>query len=242
MKLTSTFILSSMTHHVAIVTGGSKGFGRAVAADLVADGLEVVLDARDARALEAAARELGPRAHPVPGDVTDAAHRAALIGAATSLGELVALVNNASDLGPTPLPPLRDVAGPRLARLFATNVLAPLELCRLALPSLAASHGAIVNVTSDAAVEAYAGWGAYGATKAALEQVSHVLSVEEPDVRVWWLDPGDMRTDMHQAAFPDEDISDRPPPEDAAPVVRRLLATRPPSGRIQAATLLEGAR
>jgi NAD(P)-dependent dehydrogenase (short-subunit alcohol dehydrogenase family) len=125
-----------------------------------------------------------------------------------------------------------------MASLFATNVTAPLALSQLALPLLAARSGAIVNVTSDAAVEAYEGWGAYGASKAALEQLSHVLAEEEPGVRVWWVDPGDLRTDMHQAAFPGEDISDRPLPDTVAPALRRLLATRPPSGRVRAAELL----
>jgi NAD(P)-dependent dehydrogenase (short-subunit alcohol dehydrogenase family) len=228
--------------HVAIVTGGSKGLGRAFAAELVELGREVVLDARDADALALAVGALGPRAHALAGDVVDAAHRADLVDAALAIGTLELLVNNASTLGPTPLPHLRDVEGDDLAATFATNVLAPLDLCRRALPQLLAASGSIVNVTSDAAVEAYEGWGAYGATKAALEQLSHVLSVEEPGVRVWWLDPGDMRTDMHQAAFPGEDISDRALPEDVAPVLRRLLATRPPSGRVAAATLLEGVR
>jgi len=188
------------------------GFGRALTAALVEDGFDVVVDARGADALAATAAALGPRVHPVVGDVADPAHRARLVEPAT------------------------------LADLFATNVVAPLALCQLALPDLARAEGAIINVTSDAGVEAYEGWGAYGTTKAALEQLSHVLAAEEPGVRVWWLDPGDMRTAMHQAAFPGEDISDRPLPEAVVPAVRRLLRTRPPSGRIVAADLLEVAR
>ena len=222
----------------AIITGGSKGLGRAVAGSLVSAGWDVVVDARGAAALEDVARSLGPRLHAVPGDVTDPGHRERLLAEADRLGGLDLLVNNASSLGPTPLPALRSLPLEALTELHATNVLSPLALVQLALPRLAARTGAIVNVTSDAAVEAYEGWGAYGSTKAALEQLSNVLAVEEPDVRVWWLDPGDLRTDMHQAAFPGEDISDRPLPETVAPAVLRLLAERPPSGRVRAADLL----
>jgi len=218
------------------------GFGRALTAALVEDGFDVVVDARGADALAATAAALGPRVHPVVGDVADPAHRARLVETARALGGIDLLVNNASALGPSPLPRLRDVEPATLADLFATNVVAPLALCQLALPDLARAEGAIINLTSDAGVEAYEGWGAYGTTKAALEQLSHVLAAEEPGVRVWWLDPGDMRTAMHQAAFPGEDISDRPLPEAVVPAVRRLLRTRPPSGRIVAADLLEVAR
>ena len=224
----------------AIITGGSRGFGRAVAADLTAAGWDVVLDGRDEPALAEAAHQLGARAHPIVGDVTDPAHRAQLVDVARELGGLDLLVNNASDLGPSPLPQLASVSLDALARLLETNVVAPLALIQRSLPLLAASSGAVVNVTSDAAVEAYEGWGAYGLTKAALEQLSHVLSVEEPDLRVWWLDPGDMRTEMHQAAFPGEDISDRPLPDLVAPAIARLVRTRPPSGRVTAAELLAG--
>ena len=189
---------------------------------------------RDGVALRAAARELGARAHAVVGDVTDPTHRAALVEAASRLGGLDLLVNNASSLGPSPLPRLRDVALEAMGALHQVNVVAPLALVQLALPLLRARGGAVLNVTSDAAVEAYEGWGAYGSSKAALEQLSNVLRVEEPEVRIWWLDPGDMRTEMHQAAFPGEDISDRPLPEAIAPAVLRVLEARPPSGRIRA--------
>lgn len=224
----------------AIITGGSRGLGRALAADLAGDGWDVVLDGRDPEALRVAAVAIGARAHPVVGDVADPAHRAALVERATSLGELTLVVNNASDLGPSPLPHLRSLPLDAFERLLRTNVVAPVALVQACLPHLAAG-GAIVNVTSDAAVEGYEGWGGYGSSKAALEQASNVLAAEEPGVRVWWFDPGDMRTAMHQDAFPGEDISDRPPPESVVPAVRRLLAERPPSGRVRAADLLAGA-
>ncbi len=224
----------------AIVTGGSRGFGLALAGALLTEGWSVVIDGRDRPSLEAAAKRLGPRAHPVPGDVADARHRETLVSTAEELGGLDLLVNNAGSLGPTPLPQVRDLAPEALVDLFRINVAAPLALIRAALPLLEANPigGAIANITSDAAVEAYEGWGAYGASKAALEHLSRVLAVEMPELRVWWFDPGDMRTAMHQEAFPGEDISDRPRPEAIAPAMLRLLASRPPSGRIRAADLL----
>lgn len=221
----------------AIVTGGSRGLGRAVAGLLCREGWRVVIDGRDAPDVEEAARSTGATA--LSGDVTDPRHRSALLEAVGSHLDL--LVNNASDLGPSPLPPLSGYPLEALRRVYETNAVAPLAFAQLALPLLRASHGAIVNVTSDAAVEAYGGWGGYGSSKAALDQLSNVLAVEEPDVRVWWLDPGDLRTEMHQAAFPGEDISDRPDPETAAPALLALLARRPPSGRVAAAQLLAGA-
>ena len=222
----------------AIITGGSRGFGLALASTLVAQGWDVVVDARAGDALRAAAERLGPRFHPVPGDVADPAHRAALVEAARSVGGLDLLVNNASGLGPSPLPALRDHPLDVLEELYRVNVVAPLGLVQLALPLLRASGGAVIDVTSDAAVEPYAGWGGYGSTKAALDQLGNVLAVEEPDIRVWSFDPGDMRTQMHQDAFPGEDITDRPEPETVVPAVLRLLAERPPSGRVRAADLL----
>ncbi len=224
-----------------IITGGSRGLGRALAADLAIDGWDVVLDGRDAEALRLTAEAIGPHAHTVAGDVADPVHRTALVERATALGRLALVVNNASDLGPSPLPRLRDLPLDAYERLLCTNVVGAIGLIQLCLPQLVAAGGAIVNVTSDAAVEGYEGWGAYGSSKAALEQASHVLAAEEPGVRVWWFDPGDMRTAMHQDAFPGEDISDRPPPESVVPAVRRLLAERPPSGRVRAADLLPGA-
>lgn len=221
----------------AIVTGGSRGFGLALARALLAEEWDVIIDGRDGSALDDAAVDLGPRATVVPGDVADARHREELVAEARKLGELQLLVNNASALGPTPLPHLRDLSIGDLTALHEVNVAAPLALVQLALPLLESSRGAVVNVTSDAAVEAYEGWGGYGSSKAALEQLSHVLSVEEPGVRFWWFDPGDMRTAMHQAAYPGEDISDRPRPETVVPALLALVASRPPSGRIRAGDL-----
>ena len=221
-----------------IITGGSRGFGLALAGALVTAGWDVVIDGRDRSTLERAAAGLGSHAHAVAGDIADAEHRQDLISAARQLGDLKLLVNNASSLGPSPLPRLRDLVIDDLIELYRVNVAAPLAMVQLALPLLETGGGAAVNLTSDAAVEAYEGWGAYGSSKAALEQLSNVLSVEEPAVRIWWLDPGDMRTEMHQAAFLGEDITDRPLPETIAPVIFELLSSRPPSGRVRAVDLL----
>ncbi len=155
------------------------------------------------------------------------------------MGELRLLVNNASTLGASPLPPLASYPLDQLGAVFDVNVVAPLALIQAALPALRGSGGAIVNVTSDAAVEAYPGWGGYGLAKAALEQASHVLAVEEPAIRVWWVDPGDLQTSMQQAAFPGEDISDRPLPETVVPAFLRLVEEQPPSGRYRLAELAE---
>src|ERR1019366_1615804 len=220
-----------------IISGGSRGFGLALAGALVTAGWDVVIDGRDRSTLERAAAGLGSHAHAVAGDIADAEHRQDLISAARQLGDLKLLVNNASSLGPSPLPRLRDLVIDDLIELYRVNVAAPLAMVQLALPLLETGGGAAVNLTSDAAVEAYEGWGAYGSSKAALEQLSNVLSVEEPAVRIWWLDPGDMRTDMHQAAFLGEDITDRPLPETIAPVIFELLSSRPPSGRVRAVDL-----
>lgn len=222
---------NNSTKRTAVVTGGSLGFGRALAAALVLDGWHVVIDGRDRQAVERAASTIGAVAE--PGDVTDPAHRARLL----DLPRLDLLVNNASTLGPSPLPPLGAYPLDALMAVLETNVVAPLALIQLALPLLRDNDGAIINLTSDAAVEAYEGWGGYGCSKAALEQLGAVLAAENPDVRVWSLDPGDMRTRMHQEAFPGEDISDRPAPETVTPSVTRLLADRPPSGRLRAADL-----
>jgi NAD(P)-dependent dehydrogenase (short-subunit alcohol dehydrogenase family) len=221
----------------AIITGGSKGLGRALAGELVGAGWRVVIDGRDGAQVRKAAAETG--AVPVAGDVTDPGHRRQLIEAARRTGRLDVLVNNASTLGRTPLPVLGAYGLHDLRGVLETNVVAPLALVQLALPLLSATAGAVVNVTSDAAVEAYEGWGGYGLSKAALEQLSKVLAVEETGTRVWWFDPGDMRTDMHQEAFVGQDISDRPEPSTVAPLLRRLIEERPPSGRVRASDLTE---
>jgi NAD(P)-dependent dehydrogenase (short-subunit alcohol dehydrogenase family) len=172
------------------------------------------------------------------GDVTQPAHRAALAAAAQAAGRLDLLVNNAGTLGASPLPALAEYPPDELRAAFEVNVIAPIALTQLLLPLLRASGGAVLNITSDAAVEAYAGWGGYGAAKAALEQASNVLAAEEPALRVWWADPGDLRTDMHQLAFPGEDISDRPEPESVVPAFVRLVTERLPSGRYRASHLV----
>jgi len=224
---------------VALLTGASKGFGRAVAAELARRGWTLIVDARDPGALAEAAATLDGDGHTaLPGDVTDPAHRAALAAAVERAGRLDLLVHNASDLGPSPLPHLADLPVDAFRRVLEVNAVAPLALTQLLLPALAASDGALVTVSSDAAVEAYEGWGGYGASKAALDQLTGVLAAELPALRVYALDPGDMRTDMHQAAFPGEDISDRAEPETVVPALLRLVDERPPSGRYTAASLL----
>ena len=207
---------------VAIVTGASRGLGRALATALVDNGWSVIADGRTI--------EPQPGFQTIRGDITDPAHRAALVAAAPKLD---LLVNNAGILGPSPQPALVDYPLDVLRDVFEVNVVAPLALTQLALPRLRASAGAIVNITSDAAVEAYEGWGGYGSAKAAVEQLSRILAAEEPAIRVWWADPGDLRTQMHQEAFPGEDISDRPPPESVVPAFLRLIWDRPASGRVR---------
>jgi NAD(P)-dependent dehydrogenase (short-subunit alcohol dehydrogenase family) len=226
----------------AIITGASRGFGLALAQTLAGKGWDLVIDARDGYDLEQAAATIeaagGGRLTAIAGDVTDPGHLDALVDAATSLGDYALLVNNASLLGPSPQPLLADYPIEALEQVFATNVTAPLRLTQLSLPHLRKTGGTVINITSDAAVEGYEGWGGYGASKAALEQLSNVLAAEEPDITVYWLDPGDMNTRMHQEAFPGEDISDRPLPETRVPAVLRLLEGRYPTGRYQAADLL----
>jgi NAD(P)-dependent dehydrogenase (short-subunit alcohol dehydrogenase family) len=228
----------------ALITGASRGLGRALADGLAREGFDLIIDARDAAVLDAAAGALRAAGRPavtvtaLAGDVTDPAHRAALSAAAGAAGRLDLLVNNAGTLGASPLPALADYPPDELRAAFEVNVIAPVALTQLLLPVLRASGGAVLNITSDAAVEAYAGWGGYGAAKAALEQASNVLAAEEPALRVWWADPGDLRTDMHQRAFPGEDISDRPEPETVVPAFVRLVTERLPSGRYRASHLM----
>ena len=224
---------------IALVTGASRGLGRALAAGLAREGYDLILDARNAADLDAAAHDVrGAAVTAIAGDVTDPVHRASLARAAQAAGRLDLLVNNAGTLGASPLPALADYPVDELRAAFEVNVIAPIALTQLLLPLLRASGGAVLNITSDAAVEAYAGWGGYGAAKAALEQASNVLAAEELAVRVWWADPGDLRTDMHQQAFPGQDISDRPRPETVVPALIRLVTERLPSGRYRAAHLM----
>jgi NAD(P)-dependent dehydrogenase (short-subunit alcohol dehydrogenase family) len=220
-----------MVAHIrtAVVTGGSRGLGLALVRTLAGAGWRVVTDARDGDALRRATADLEVTA--VAGDVTDPDHRAALVAAAGDRIDL--LVNNAGGLGPSPLPALADYPLGDLTDLFAVNVVAQLGLIQAVLPTLAPG-AAIVDVTSDASVEAYEGWGGYGATKAALDQLGRVLAVERPDLRVLTVDPGDMRTQMHQDAFPGEDISDRPSPEQSVPGILALIESDRPSGRYRA--------
>ncbi|MFN2495489.1 MAG: SDR family NAD(P)-dependent oxidoreductase [Pseudonocardiaceae bacterium] len=220
---------------VAIITGASRGLGLAMATGLVENGWQLVMDARDPQALSAARDQLGGDVLAVPGDITDPAHRAALRSAAHAWGGADLLVNNAGILGPSPQPALVDYPLDVLRQVYEVNVLGPLALIQLVLPDLRERSGAVVNITSDAAVQPYPGWGGYGSAKAAVEQVSRVLGAEEPDVRIWAVDPGDLRTRMHQEAFPGEDISDRPLPETVVPAFLKLLANRPESGRIRLA-------
>jgi NAD(P)-dependent dehydrogenase (short-subunit alcohol dehydrogenase family) len=221
----------------ALLTGASRGLGRALLGELNRRGWRVVADARGTAALTDAVATLP---HPelvtaLPGDVADPSHRRDL---ATAVGSrLDLLVNNASDLGPSPLPRLADLDPARFQAVLAVNTVAPLALFQAVLPALTAAGGRVLGVSSDAAVEAYPGWGGYGASKAALDQLTAVLAEEHPELRVYAVDPGDMNTDMHQAAYPGEDISDRPAPETVLPGLIRLITGDLPSGRYRAADL-----
>ena len=232
----------SDTHRTALVTGASRGLGRAIARALAARGWNLIITARDGKRLREVRDELADRTHvaALAGDVTDLEHRRELAVLARGHAGLDALINNASTLGPSPLPRLLDFRVDDLAELFETNVIAPLGLIRAVHAELKPA-ARVINVTSDAARIAYAGWGGYGASKAALEQLTAVLAVENPGLRVYAVDPGDMRTDMHQAAFPGEDISDRPLPEDRVSGFLRLLEGDVPSGRYAAADLVPAA-
>ena len=218
---------------LALITGASKGLGRALAHGLAERGWSLVLDARGASALEAVARELPGGVTAIAGDVADPRHREALVTAVRGHGRLDLLVNNASYLGPSPMPTLADFPLAELARVYGVNVIAPLAIVQQLLPFLA-SDATVVNLSSDAAVEAYPGWGGYGSAKAALDHLTAVLAAELPGRSVYAVDPGDMRTEMHQAAFPGEDISDRVEPSAVVPALLRLLEQRPISGRYRA--------
>jgi NAD(P)-dependent dehydrogenase (short-subunit alcohol dehydrogenase family) len=227
-------------HPVAVITGASQGLGLALAKSLAEQGWHLVIDARTANKLAAADYELAKltRVISLRGDVVDDGHRADLAAAASDLGGARLLVNNASKLGGSPMPSLADFPLTELLDTFEVNVLGPIALTQLVLPQLREAGGAVLNISSDAAIEPYAGWGGYGASKAALDHASAILSLEEPSVRVWSVDPGDLRTQMHQDAFPGEDISDLPLPETVVPGFLRLIHERRPSGRYQAADLL----
>ncbi|MEO5842026.1 MAG: SDR family oxidoreductase [Acidimicrobiales bacterium] len=234
---------------VAIITGASQGLGLALAKSLYAEGWGIVIDARNATRLDAAVVEITGhggqgQGHTVQGrtsaalvalagDITDRAHRDAIIERAHALGPVQLIVNNASTLGASPLPALDELRDETLRRVLEVNVIAPLALVQM-LASDLQPGATIVNITSDAAVEPYPGWGAYGAAKAALEHAGRILAAEHPEWRVLIVDPGDMRTEMHQDAFPGEDISDRPPPEDSVPGLMALIAGNQSSGRYHA--------
>jgi len=233
--------------NVALVTGGSRGLGYALVGGLLGEGWSVVTDGRDPHSLAVAEESLretlakGANLIALPGDVTDPGHRAQLADAVKALGGLDLLVNNAGILGPSPLPALVDLAAEQLRAIIEANVIAPLALVQeLAGLLRSAPNGRIVMISSDAAVTAYPGWGGYGAAKAAVDQLGAVLALEEPRLRVWVVDPGDLRTDMHQAAFPGEDISDRPEPASVVPAFLALVGSERPSGRYECRDLLSG--
>jgi NAD(P)-dependent dehydrogenase (short-subunit alcohol dehydrogenase family) len=223
--------------HTALVTGASAGLGRALTTALVERGWHVVTDARDRDRLEQATAGLGPSVVAVQGDVTDPRHRARLVDAVTATGRLDLLVHNASTIGASPQPHLADLGVEVFDDIWLTNVAAPLALTQALLPLLRSSSGVVLSVSSDAAVEHYEGWGGYAASKAALDHLTLTLGAENPELTAWAVDPGDMRTALHQAAFPGEDISDRPLPQTVVPHLLALLDRRPPTGRYRAADI-----
>ncbi len=224
--------MANSTLRTALITGASRGLGLALAQRLAIDGWNLIIDARNDAPLEAVRAELAKQTTvtAIPGDVTDVRHRQALAEAAHGSGGLDALVNNASILGPSPQPSLLDYPLDVLEEVYRTNVIAPLAVIQTLRDALK-PDARILNITSDAAIEPYEGWGGYGSSKAALEQLSNILAAENPELRVYRVDPGDMRTQMHQEAFPDEDISDRPLPEESVPGLVQLLSGDLPSGR-----------
>jgi NAD(P)-dependent dehydrogenase (short-subunit alcohol dehydrogenase family) len=227
---------------VAIITGASRGLGRALARELAGRDWHLVLDARGADDLGAVQAQLpgGPH-HALAGDVTDPTHRASIVAAARALGGASLLINNASSLGASPLPAFRDLDPTTYVDLLKVNLVAPMALTASLLPQLRQHRGRVLNISSDAAVEPYETWGGYGSSKAALDHAGRVLAAEEPTLRIYSLDPGDMRTRMHQEAFPGEDISDRPEPETVVPAVLSLLDSNLPSGRYVAGQLVSEA-
>jgi NAD(P)-dependent dehydrogenase (short-subunit alcohol dehydrogenase family) len=230
-------------HRTALITGASRGLGLALARKLAKESWTLIIDARGTEALEEARSELAElsRVIAIPGDVAGEEHRRELAKAAHEAGGLDALVNNASILGPSPQPPLLDYPLDTLEEVYRANVFAPLALVQAVREDLRPS-ARILNITSDAAVEPYEGWGGYGSSKAALEQLSAILAAENPSLRVYRVDPGDMRTQMHQEAFPGEDISDRPLPEESVPGLIELLMGDLPSGRYEARVLIQSSK
>ncbi len=224
----------------ALITGASRGLGLALARHLAQNKWGLIIDGRSTKPLEAARTELSALTEviAIPGDITSEDHRDKLAEAAGQLGGLDALINNASALGPSPQPALLDYPLDVLEYVYLTNVVTPLAVIQTLHPHLRAG-ACILNITSDAGVEAYAGWGGYGSSKAALEHLSHILAEENPGLRVYWVDPGDMRTQMQQEAFPDEDISDRPLPEESVPGLMALLEGQKPPGRYRAHEVTE---
>ena len=224
----------------ALITGASRGLGLALARQLAEHGWGLVIDARGKKALQQVREVLSAKTTviAIAGDVMSESHRKKLLKAAQELGGLDALVNNASLLGPSPQPQLLEYPLDVLEEVYRANVIAPLAIIQT-LQSVLKPEACIINVTSDAGVEAYGGWGGYGSSKAALEHLSHILAEENPSLRVYWVDPGDMRTQMQQEAFPDEDISDRPLPEESVPGLLALIEGQLPSGRYRARELLE---
>jgi NAD(P)-dependent dehydrogenase (short-subunit alcohol dehydrogenase family) len=231
------------TMRTALITGATRGLGYAVAGALARRGWNLIIDGRDATRLRRVRDELAEITHvaALAGDVTDDEHRRELSVLARGHAGLDAVINNAGALGPSPLPSVLDLDLEALIEVLLTNVVAPVALIQAVRGELK-PQARLINVTSDAAVNPYLGWGGYGASKAALEQISSVLSTElattHPELRVYWVDPGDMRTDMHQAAYPGEDISDRPLPESRVGAFIRLLEEDLPSGRYEASSLL----
>jgi NAD(P)-dependent dehydrogenase (short-subunit alcohol dehydrogenase family) len=223
----------------ALITGSSRGLGLALAKALAQRKWNLVIDSRGSEKLEQARQELSKHTNvfAISGDVADENHLQKLIAAAKEFGGLDALVNNASILGPSPQPMLANYPLHVLEQVYKVNVFAPLRLIQLALPILKA-NASVINISSDAGVEGYPSWGGYGSSKAALEQLSKVFAAEHPELRVYWLDPGDMNTQLHQEAFPDEDISDRPLPEESVPGLLHLIESNAPSGRYKAREVL----
>jgi NAD(P)-dependent dehydrogenase (short-subunit alcohol dehydrogenase family) len=219
----------------ALITGASRGLGLALGRQLAQQGWGLVIDARGKKALEQAGTELATRTNviAITGDVMAQSHRKKLLKAAQELGGLDLIVNNASLLGPSPQPQLLEYPLDVLEGVYRTNVIAPLAIIQMLHPALK-PDACIINITSDAAVEAYSGWGGYGSSKAALEHLSHILAEENPSLRIYWVDPGDMRTQMQQEAFPGEDINDRPLPEESVPGLIALIEGKQPSGRYRA--------